>query len=86
MLDVVVVFVDCGEAEFLNLPPRTLRQVVETTVYCDVAAQNGGDGIYHGLFEVAYDSGGVDTVKDGVTLIHHCFQQDFVDPLRFTWQ
>jgi hypothetical protein len=45
MLHVVVIFVDCSETEFLNLPPSTLRQVVEAAVCSDVAAQDGGDGI-----------------------------------------
>jgi len=35
--------------------------VVEAAVYGDVAAQDGGDGIYHGLFNVADDSGGLHT-------------------------
>jgi len=56
MLDVVVVFVDCNETEFLNLSPSTLRHVVEATVYVDVAAEDCSDGIYHALFVVAVGS------------------------------
>jgi len=47
--DVFSVFVDCGQPQLLDFPPRTLAQVVEAPLHCNPRAEYCCNGAYDRL-------------------------------------